>query len=330
MLSVNAETMKIIHEVLAAPEALGVEVSRFPNGATLIDMGQHAPGSWQAARYFTLVTLGNLAEVSYESYALGADRLPGVRVPGVRVMVNRPLEACMGCQVAGWVLAKEPDAPVLSGPARALNSEPDHYFDHISYRDQYHEGIVTVQMTRPVTEEMAQKMADACRLQPENLYILASKHACLISTVQVPARVVELTMHRLALEKFDLGCIQYASCVAPIPPLIHDELIAFGRVNDALIYGGEVSLYVEAEDELLARIVPAIVTEASAIGGKSFSQLYREANYDFHAIPADMHTPAVLHMTNLNTGRTFSAGHVDVEVLTRSFFGCTAEGDSDG
>lgn len=325
MLSVNAETMKIIREILAAPEALGVEVSRFPNGATLIDMGQKAPGSWQAAKYFTLVTLGNLAEVSYESFAIG-----DVRVPGVRVMVDRPLEACMGCQVAGWVLAKEPDAPVLSGPARALNSHPDHYFDHISYRDQYHEGVVTVQMTRPVTEEMAQKMADACRLQPENLYILASKHACLISTVQVPARVIELTMHRLALAKFDLGCIRYASCVAPIPPLIHDELIAFGRINDALIYGGEVSLYVEADDDLLARVVPAIVTAASRIGGKSFSQLYQEANYDFHAIPADMHTPAVLHMTNLDSGRTFSAGHVDVEVLQRSFFGGKAGGDGNG
>lgn len=321
MLSVNAETMKIIREILAAPEALGVKVSRFPNGATLIDMGQDAPGSWQAARYFTLVTLGNLAEVSYESFPLG-----DIRVPGVRVMVNRPLEACMGCQVAGWVLAAEPDAPVLSGPARALNSKPDHYFDHISYRDQYHEGVVTVQMTRPVTEAMAQQMADACRLKPENLYILASKHACLISTVQVPARVVELTMHRLALEHFDLNTIQYASCVAPIPPLIHDELTAFGRINDALIYGGEVSLYVEGDDDQLAVLVPRIVTAASSIGGKSFSQLYREANYDFHAIPADMHTPAVLHMTNLRTGKTFSAGHVDVEVLRRSFFEATSQG----
>jgi methenyltetrahydromethanopterin cyclohydrolase len=325
MLSVNAETMKLIREILAAPEALGVEVTRFTNGATLVDMGQNAPGSWEAAKYFTLVTLGNLAEVSYESFAIG-----DVRVPGVRVMVNRALEACMGCQVAGWVLAKEPDAPVLSGPARALNHQPDHYFDYIDYRDSYHEGVVTVQMTRPVTEDMAQKMADACGLKPENLYILASKHACLISTVQVPARVVELTMHRLALAKFDLRCIRFASCVAPIPPLTHDELTAFGRINDALIYGGEVSLHVEADDDLLAQLVPAIVTSASRIGGKSFSQLYQEANYDFHAIPADMHTPAVLHMTNLASGRTFSAGHVDVEVLQRSFFGGKAGANGHG
>ena len=316
MLSVNAEAMKVVRKILESPEALGVEVSRLANGATLIDMGQRAPGSWQAARYFTLITLGGLAEVSFESFAIG-----DVRVPAVRVMVNLPLEACMGCQVAGWVLVNEPDAPVLSGPARALNSRPDHYFDYISYRDHSSEGVVTVQMTRPVTEDMAERMAQACGLLPENLYILSSRHACLISTVQVPARVVELTMHRLALEKFDLGCIRHASCLAPVPPLIDDELAAFGRINDALIYGGEVNLYVEAPDELLATIVPKIVTSASRIGGRSFSQLYQEANYDFHAIPADMHTPALLHMTNLKSGRTFTAGHFDESVLRRSFFG---------
>jgi methenyltetrahydromethanopterin cyclohydrolase len=43
--------------------------------------------------------------------------------------------------------------------------------------------------------------------------------------------------------------------------------------------------------------------------------------HDFHAIPKDAHTPAILHMTNVRSGRTFSAGHFDDEVLQRSFFG---------
>lgn len=37
-------------------------------------------------------------------------------------------------------------------------------------------------------------------------------------------------------------------------------------------------------------------------------------------IPLAAHTPAVLHVTNLRTGRTFSAGRVDEEMLTRSFY----------
>jgi methenyltetrahydromethanopterin cyclohydrolase len=315
MLSVNAEAMKIVRKILEAPEALGVEVSRFPNGSTLIDMGQAAPGSWGAGKYFTLVTVGGLGEVSFESFVLG-----DMRLPTVRLTVDRPLEACMGCQVAGWRLLDEPDAPILSGPARTLKNPPDHHVELSGYRDRHHEGVVTVQMSRPVTEEMAAIMAGACGLAPENLYILASRHACMVSTIQVPARGIETAMHRLALEDFDLGCIRHACCYAPIPPLIDDDLTAMGRINDALYYGGEVTLYVDAPDEVLEPLVPKVVSAVSPLARRPFAVLYREANYDFHAIPKKAHTPAILHMINVRSGRTFSAGHFDNEVLQRSFF----------
>lgn len=316
MLSVNAEAMKIVRRILESPEALGVTVSRFPNGSTLIDMGQRAPGSWTAGKYFTLVTIGGLGEVSFESFMLG-----DIRLPAVRLSVDRPMEACMGCQVAGWRLADEPDAPILSGPARTLKDPPDHHVALSGYRDHHHEGVVTVQMARPVTEEMAAIMAQACGLAPENLYILASRHACMVSAIQVPARGIETTMHRLALEDFDLGCIQHACCYAPIPPLIDDDLTAMGRINDALYYGGEVNLYVDASDEVLEQLVPKVVSAVSPLARRPFAVLYREANYDFHGIPKKAHTPAILHMTNIKSGHTFSAGHFDLDVLQRSFFG---------
>lgn len=315
MLSVNLEAMKIVRKILDSPEALGVEVSRFANGSTLIDMGQRARGSWQAGRYFTQITVGGLGEVSFEGFALGR-----VRLPAVRLAVNRPLEACMGCQVAGWRLVDEADAPILAGPARALNTPPDYHVQLSGYRDHHHEGVVTVQMSRPVTEAMAVVMARACGLAAENLYILASRHACLVSTIQVPARGIETAMHRLALEGFDLGCIQQAWCTGPIPPLVEDELQSMGRINDALYYGSEVWLYVDAPDDLLAAIVRKVVSEVSPLARRPFADLYRDAGYDFHAIPLDAHTPAILHLTNINSGRTFSAGHFDDEVLQRSFF----------
>ncbi len=315
MLSVNAEAMKIVRKILESPEALGVEVSRLPCGSTLIDMGQRARGSWQAGRYFTLVTVGGLGDLSFESFQLGAARLLAVRL-----MVDRPLEACMGCQVAGWRLVDEPDAPILAGPARTLNNPPDYHVRLSGYRDHAHEGVVTVQMSRPVTDDMALVMAKACDLAQENLFIMASRHACLVSTIQVPARGIETAMHRLALEGFDLGRIQQAFCTGPIPPLVDDELSSMGRINDALYYGGEVSLYVDAADEILEPLVPTVVSEVSPLARRSFAELYRDAGYDFHAIPLDAHTPAVLHMTNVKSGRTFSAGRFDYEVLQRSFF----------
>ncbi|MBK8796775.1 MAG: hypothetical protein IPM07_10620 [Anaerolineales bacterium] len=44
MLSINREAMKIVRRILDAPDALGVVVSRLACGATVIDMGQQAPG----------------------------------------------------------------------------------------------------------------------------------------------------------------------------------------------------------------------------------------------------------------------------------------------
>jgi len=315
-LSVNAEAMKIVRRILAAPEAIGAEVCRLPNGATVIDVGQRAPGSWQAGRDFTLVTVGGLGEVSFEGFTLG-----GRRLPAVRLMVNRPLEACMACQVAGWRLADEPDAPILAGPARALRNPPDDHVVLSGYRDRHHEGVVTVQMSRPVTAEMADAMAQACGLAAENLYILAARHACIVSAVQVSARGIETAMHRLALEGFDLGCIRHAWTTAPIAPLVDHELTVMGRINDALYYGSEVGLCVHGSDELLEALVSRVVTAASPLARRLFAQVYRDAGFDFHKIAQDAHTPAILHLTNIDSGRTFSAGHIDAEVLERSFFG---------
>jgi len=66
MMSINREAMKIVRRVLEAPEPLGVHVIRLGNSATVLDMGQRAPGGWTAAKYYTLITLGGLGEVSQE------------------------------------------------------------------------------------------------------------------------------------------------------------------------------------------------------------------------------------------------------------------------
>ena len=43
-LSINREAMKLVRRILESPAALGVTATRLPNGATVIDMGQVAPG----------------------------------------------------------------------------------------------------------------------------------------------------------------------------------------------------------------------------------------------------------------------------------------------
>jgi methenyltetrahydromethanopterin cyclohydrolase len=317
-LSINREAMKVVRAILAAPEALGVTVAELANGATVVDMGLEAPGGWVAARYYTLVTLGGLGEVSYEPFALG-DRA----LTAVRVLIDHPQEACVASQIAGWRI-DEPGtehAAIISGPARALNRDPDHYFAYTDYRDDHHEAVFAVQTSRPVTKPVTEAIAAGCGVSPENVYALYAPNRSLVTAVQVAARIVEQSLHRLAEEGFELRTVRAASGFGVVPPLVDDDLAAMGRINDSLLYGGAATLVVEATDEECARVVPRVVSAASPAYGRPFVEIYDDAGRDFYEIPLDLHSPAELHLTNLPTGRTFSAGEINEGVLERSFFG---------
>lgn len=318
MISINREAMKVVRRILEAPEALGVGVTRLPSGATVLDMGQTAPGGWVAGKYYTLITLGGLGEVSYEPFAVG-DRV----LSAVRVMIDHPVEACIASQIAGWRLeGARAGAPILAGPARALNhANLDHYFDLMEYRDQADEGVIAIQTAEPVTDDWAVTIAHACGVNPSNLSILVAPNSSLVCAIQVAARIVEQSLHRLAEEGFDVRTVRYAHGFGVIPPLIADEIVAMGRINDSLLYGGISTLYVDTDDGAVETVVGKVVSSASRAYGRPFVEIYEEAGRDFYQIPLDLHSPAVLHINNLRTGRTFSAGEINDEVLNRSFFG---------
>lgn len=318
-ISVNKEAMKIVGAILDNPAVFGAAVSRLENGATLIDMGQQAPGSWAAGRAYTLITMGGLGEFSYETFP---HPLNGVRLPAVRVMVDLPLLTCCASQIAGWRLEAGDFAPILAGPARALNQKPDPHFDHFSYRDRHHEAVIAVQTSEPVRPAWAETIAAACQVQPENLYILVAPNRSLVCAVQVSARIVEQTIHRLEEEGLALETIFSAQGFCVLPPLIDDDLIAMGRINDCLLYGGEATFYLRhPDDDFVAGLAQRVAAQASSAYGRPFIEIFEAAGRDFYQIPLDLHSPAVVHLNNLSSGVTHSAGEINEAVLVQSFFG---------
>jgi len=308
-LSINQEAMKFVQAILENPAAIGALVSKLDNGATVIDMGQQAPGGWVAARYYTLITMGGLGELSYETFP---HPINGVRLPAVRVMVDLPLLACCASPWAGWRLEAGHFAPILAGPARALNEKPDPHFNHISYRDSYHEAVIAIQTSEPVRVEWAETIAAACRIEPENLYILVAPNRSLVCAVQVSARIVEQTIHRLEEEGLSMEAIVSAQGFCVLPPLIDDDLISLGRINDCLLYGGEATFYLHHDDDsFVAELAQKVVAKASSAYGKPFIEIFEEAGRDFYKIPLDLHSPAVAHLNNLTSGRTHSAGEIN-------------------
>ena len=146
-------------------------------------------------------------------------------------------------------------------------------------------------------------------------------NSSLVCAVQVAARIVEQALHRLAEEGFDVNQVTHAHGVGVIPPLIADEVAAMGRIDDSLLYGGIATLYVRASDDDVAAVIGKVVSAASHAYGRPFAEIYQDAGCDFYQIPLDLHSPAVLYINNIVSGRTFHAGEINFAVLERSFFG---------
>jgi methenyltetrahydromethanopterin cyclohydrolase len=319
MISINREAMRTVRLILEEADALGVAVDRLDNGTTVIDMGLEAKGGWRAAQLYTLASLGGLGTVSYEPF-----ELDGRMLTAVRVMIDHPIEGCVASQIAGWRLQAPgtEHAAILAGPGRALNRDSlDHYFEWIDYRDDHHESVVAIQTSEPVPVAMAEMIASSCRVDPGDLYVLFAPNRSLVTAVQVAARIVEQSLHRLAEEGMDLRGLRYAYGLGVVPPLVDDDLISMGRINDSLLYGGISNVTVEGDDAQCADIVNRVVAEASSAYGRPFIEIYEDAGRDFYEIPIELHSPAEIHLTNLASGNTFSAGHINYEVLTASFFG---------
>ena len=276
-ISINREAMKTVRIILDEADALGLIVETLSNGATVIDMGLESKGGWRAANLYTLVTIGGLGEVSYEPFKVNQRTLSAVRV-----MIDHPIEACVASQIAGWRLetpGKE-HAAILAGPGRALNKVSlDHYFDWTDYRDDHHEAVVAIQASEPISVELSDLIASSCGVNPDDLYVLVAPNRSLVCAVQVAARIVEQTLHRLAEEGMDLRCLRYAYGLGVIPPLVDDDMISMGRINDSLLYGGIANIAVESTDEQCRDLVTKVISSACDAYGRPFIEIYEDNDF---------------------------------------------------
>ena len=98
-----------------------------------------------------------------------------------------------------------------------------------------------------------------------------------------------------------------------------DDLVGIGRTNDAVLYGGEVTLWVRDNDARLAEIGPRIPSSASADFGEPFAAVFERYSRDFYKIDPLLFSPAVISLVNLTTGRAHRFGQLRPDVLDRSF-----------
>jgi methenyltetrahydromethanopterin cyclohydrolase len=316
--SVNRGAMRLIEEMMEIPNSLGIKVTSTGNGATVIDAGIDAIGSYGAGKYVTEVCLGGLgrANISLTDYG------NNLMLPSIFVETSYPAIATLGSQFAGWRI-KDKEKKFFgmgSGPARALSLEPKELYEKISYEDKADQAVVVIETENAINSDIAEVVSEKCLVQYASLYMIAAPTNSLVGSIQISGRVVETGVHKLSEVGFDPKKIKHASGDAPIAPIHPNSAKAMGRTNDVILSAGRVYLTVEAdEDDNLQELITKVPSSSSKDYGKPFHQIFKAAGYDFYKIDPGLFAPAEITINDVKTGKSFHAGRVDTELLKGSF-----------
>lgn len=316
MISVNERAVKLVEKMILDPQGHKVQVHKICN-ANVIDCGVNVPGSWRAAKIITEVLFGGLNEVTFETFP---EMIDGVYYNAVHVYSDHVVLQQAACNISGWELRPGKYAPVLAGPGRTLaRKEGDWLSSYSDYADNYTKAVLTVEQGTMLTEEAVQDLIDAVGIEPHNIYILVAASGSIACSVQVSARILEQTLHRLHEERFNLDCIVEAHGICVIPPVVKDDLIAMGRLNDVLIYGGQSTFTVDCEDSEIEKVINKITSDKCSAYGTMFKEIYEKNGCDFYKVPMEIYSPAKVVIINQRTGRIFKAGDFNLDILSQSF-----------
>lgn len=312
-LNLNERAWVVANEM--ANRAHELRIAAWEVGRTrLFDVGVKETGSLSAGLLLARACLADLATVELVPFSI-----KGVALPAVAVNCNLPVAACMASQYAGWQIKVGKYFAMGSGPMRAVYAgEP--IFAQIGCRQRPALAVGVLESGQMPDEEVIQHIAHKCAVPRQNLTLLVARTASLAGGVQVVARSVETAMHKLHTLGFPLARVIGGFGVAPVPPVAKNDMAAIGRTNDAVLYGGQVTLHVTGDDESLARLGPQLPSSASKDYGQPFKQVFKQYDYDFYKIDPLLFSPAAVSLQNVETGRVHSFGAVNHDVLAASFF----------
>ena len=312
-MTLNDRARELADRLDADADAAGVEVIALENGARLIDC---RGGGFAAGRAFAEICMGGLGEVAYAPLVLD-----GRWFPGVTVTTDRPAIACLAAQYAGWRIDRDGYFAMGSGPGRAL-IRAEELYDDLDWDERASAAVLCLETREPPPAGIAAFVAERAGVEPSALTLVMAPTASVTGSVQIAARAVETALHKLHELDFDVRRVVSGFGSCPLPPVAADDMAALGRTNDAMLYGGQVHLTVQADDDdALRALVERLPASASSDYGEPFGKVLKDANFDFYAIDPQLFSPAQIRLTSVGSGRSFEAGRLDPAVLERSFWG---------
>ncbi|SMG65914.1 N(5),N(10)-methenyltetrahydromethanopterin cyclohydrolase [methanotrophic bacterial endosymbiont of Bathymodiolus sp.] len=318
----NKLTGPLVQELIDNADKLRLDVQKLGNGCTIIDAGIDVPGGLEAGRIITEICLGGMGTVSL-SHTPYTDNWPIT----VNVHTSNPVLACLGSQYAGWSLAHEKYFALGSGPARAMATKEkdgqvlpiEDLYKELDYRDTCETTTLVIENDAIPPLEIVEKVAKACAVALDKLTIIVTPTSSLAGGVQVVGRVLEVAMHKAHELHFPLENIVDGMGSAPLCPPHPDFVQAMGRTNDAILFAGQVHIFVKGSDEEAEKLATALPSSTSKDYGKPFAQVFKDAKYDFFKIDGMLFSPASVIVTAVESGNSFRAGKLDNDLLNQSF-----------
>ncbi len=314
---INQLVKPLLERLVEQAVPLRLAVSELDNGCRVIDAGINVPGGLEAGRLIAEICMGGLGRANL--------RAEGDFPPclwHLDVHSSNPVLSCLGSQYAGWHLqageGKGAFNALGSGPARAMGSSETLYED-LGYRDKAGSACIVIEVDKFPPVEISDKISGKCGIPPSALTIILTPISSLAGSVQVVARVLETALHKAHALHFPLEKIIDGAGTAPICPPSADFLTAMGRSNDAILFAGKVQLFINGNDDEAEELANKLPSSASADYGKPFAQIFKEVDYDFYKIDPMLFSPAKVAVTSLDTGHTFYAGKIALDLLKQSF-----------
>jgi methenyltetrahydromethanopterin cyclohydrolase len=320
--SVNKLTQPLVKYLIDNAVSLRIGVEQLKNGCTIIDAGINHPGGLEAGRIIAEICMGGLGKVSISQRAY-TDNWP----LSVNVYSSNPVLSCLGSQYAGWSLSHEKYYALGSGPARAMatkikdgKTEPiEALYKELAYQDSSDSAVLVIENDAVPPVEIVEKVASACGLKPKQLTIIVTPTSSLAGGVQVVARVLEVAMHKAHALHFPLEHIIDGSGSAPVCPPHPKFVKAMGRTNDAILFAGQVHLFVKGSDEAAQKLANELPSSTSKDYGKPFAEIFKQYDHDFFKIDPMLFSPASVIVTAVDSGNSFRAGKLDNTLLDLSF-----------
>lgn len=309
----NQRASRLVAGIADQVEDLRIARHSLSGNGTVYDFGIQAKGGLAAGLKLAEVCTAGLATIS-----VVPGELEGTGWPHLQVVSDHPVAACLLSQYAGWQISVEKYFAMGSGPMRAAAGR-ETVFQKLNYRELPPVAVGVLEGRKLPSDAVFQFLADKTGVPVEQTVLLIAPTASASGNVQVVARVVETALHKLFELGFDITRIESAQGSAPLSPVAKDDLTGIGRTNDAILYGGRVTLWVRGDDASISEIGPRVPANASSAYGRPFLEIFEAAGRDFYKIDPHLFSPAEIVFQNLDTGRVQVFGKVAPEILKQSF-----------